>query len=111
MDNDVSARPAPGPALLSPPLRPMLREEAHRVPVEQVYCDDTPPAPSAGPLQVTDFLLGSWGLGAPQAVATLVEPLPCDLAVLSFVVVFPSKWCPGFRGAETRPWRTGESLY
>lgn len=53
MDNDVSARPAPSPALLSPPLRLMLREEARRVHVEQVYRGDTPPAPSAGPLQVT----------------------------------------------------------
>uniref|UniRef100_A0A4W2BLJ7 Gamma-soluble NSF attachment protein n=1 Tax=Bos indicus x Bos taurus TaxID=30522 RepID=A0A4W2BLJ7_BOBOX len=42
MDNDVSAHPAPCPALLSPSLRPMLREEARRVHVEQVYCGDTP---------------------------------------------------------------------
>lgn len=60
---------------------------------------------------LAEFLLGSWGLGAPQAVATLVKPLPCGPAVLSFVVVFPSKWCPSFWGAETRPWHTGESLY
>lgn len=49
---------------------------------------------------LAEFLLGSWGLGAPQAVATLVKPLPCGPAVLSFVVVFPSQVVSKFLGGR-----------